>query len=151
MAGKLTEEQIQELKEAFQLFDRDGDGLITSKELGTVMKSLGQNPSEQELHDMIHEVDANGNGMIDFPEFLEMMSNKMSKEGQEEELREAFKVFDQDGSGYISAAELKNVMRQIGEKLTNEEIDDMMREADLDGDGQISFQEFLQMMKSREQ
>ena len=60
--------------------------------------------------------------MIDFPEFLEMMSSKMSKESQEEELREAFKVFDQDGNGSISAAELKNVMRQLGEKLTNEQI-----------------------------
>lgn len=66
----LTEEQIAEFKEAFSLFDKDGDGTITSKELGTVMRSLGQNPTEAELQDMINEVDADGNGDIDFPEFL---------------------------------------------------------------------------------
>ncbi|VDO06993.1 unnamed protein product, partial [Brugia timori] len=66
-----------EFKEAFSLFDKDGDGTITTKELGTVMRSLGQNPTEAELQDMINEVDADGNGTIDFPEFLTMMARKM--------------------------------------------------------------------------
>lgn len=77
MADHLTEEQIAEFKEAFSLFDKDGDGTITTKELGTVMRSLGQNPTEAELADMINEVDADGNGTIDFPEFLTMMARKM--------------------------------------------------------------------------
>merc|ERR1712156_1335923 len=77
MADQLTEEQIAEFKEAFSLFDKDGDGTITTKELGTVMRSLGQNPTEAELQDMINEVDADGNGTIDFPEFLTMMARKM--------------------------------------------------------------------------
>ena len=67
-ADQLTEEQIAEFKEAFSLFDKDGDGTITTKELGTVMRSLGQNPTEAELQDMVNEVDADGNGTIDFPE-----------------------------------------------------------------------------------
>lgn len=62
--GDLTPEQIAEFKEAFSLFDKDGDGTITTKELGTVMRSLGQNPTEAELQDMIQEVDANGNGQV---------------------------------------------------------------------------------------
>merc|ERR1711987_27790 len=77
MADQLTEEQIAEFKEAFSLFDKDGDGNITSKELGTVMRSLSQNPTEAELRDMINEVDADGNGTIDFQEFLTMMARKM--------------------------------------------------------------------------
>uniref|UniRef100_A0A672ILR3 EF-hand domain-containing protein n=1 Tax=Salarias fasciatus TaxID=181472 RepID=A0A672ILR3_SALFA len=90
-ADQLTEEQIAEFKEAFSLFDKDGDGTITTKELGTVMRSLGQNPTEAELQDMINEVDADGNGTIDFPEFLTMMARKMKDTDSEEEIREAFR------------------------------------------------------------
>ena len=102
MVEQLSEDQIAEFKEAFSLFDRDGDGKITSKELGTVMRSLGQNPTEAELHDMINEVDSDGNGTIDFPEFLTMMARKMQDTDTEEEIREAFKVFDKVISNTIS-------------------------------------------------
>ncbi|KAG1874981.1 calmodulin [Suillus subluteus] len=142
-------EQISEFKEAFSLFDKDGDGTITTKELGTVMRSLGQNPTEAELQDMINEVDADGNGTIDFPEFLTMMARKMRDTDSEEEIKEAFKVFDKDGNGYINAAELRHVMTNLGEKLTDAEVDEMIREADVDGDGQINYDEFVKMMLSK--
>ncbi|KAK6341192.1 hypothetical protein TWF696_008279 [Orbilia brochopaga] len=149
MADSLTEEQVSEFKEAFSLFDKDGDGQITTKELGTVMRSLGQNPSESELQDMINEVDADNNGTIDFPEFLTMMARKMKDTDSEEEIREAFKVFDRDNNGYISAAELRHVMTSIGEKLTDQEVDEMIREADQDGDGRIDYNEFVQLMMQK--
>jgi len=163
MADQLTEEQIAEFKEAFSLFDKDGDGTITTKELGTVMRSLGQNPTEAELQDMINEVDADGNGTIDFPEFLTMMARKIKDTDSEEEIREAcpvlscpvracpvlFRVFDKDGNGFISAAELRHVMTNLGEKLTDEEVDEMIREADIDGDGQVNYEEFVTMMTSK--
>merc|ERR1719240_2261958 len=98
MADQLTEEQIAEFKEAFSLFDKDGDGTITTKELGTVIRSLGQTPTEAELQDMINEVDADGNGTIDFPEFLSLMARNMKNTDSEEELIEVFKVFDRDGN-----------------------------------------------------
>merc|ERR1711920_505886 len=145
MADQLTEEQIAEFKEAFSLFDKDGDGTITTKELGTVIRSLGQNPTEAELQDMINEVDADDNGTIDFPEFLNLMARKMKDTDSEEE----FKVFDKDGNGFISAAELRHVMTNLGEKLTDEEADEMIREADVDGDGQINYEEFVKMMMAK--
>src|SRR6185503_7272259 len=92
MADNLTEEQIAEFKEAFSLFDKDGDGSITTKELGTVMRSLGQTPTEAGLQEMIKEVDANGDGTIDFPEFLNLMAKKMQDTDTEDDLKEAFKV-----------------------------------------------------------
>ena len=112
MVDHLSEEHIAEFKEAFSLFDKDGDGTNTTKELGTVMRSLGlihfvysllllsiniayktgQNPTEAELLNMINEVDADGNGTIDFPEFLNMMSRKMKETDSEEKIMEAFKV-----------------------------------------------------------
>ncbi|KAL4237939.1 hypothetical protein ACF0H5_002649 [Mactra antiquata] len=146
LGDSLTEEQIGEFKEAFSLFDKDGDGRVTSKELGTVMRSLGQNPTESELLDMVNEVDTDGNGNIDFPEFLTMMAKKMKETDSELEIREAFKVFDKDGNGFISSTELRYVMTNLGEKLTDEEVEDMIREADADGDGQVNYGEFLQIM-----
>ncbi|KAL0713701.1 hypothetical protein Bca4012_020679 [Brassica carinata] len=120
-------------------------GCITTKELGTVMRSLGQNQTEAELQDMINEVDADGNGTIDFPEFLNLMARKMKDTDSEEELKEAFRVFDKDQSGFISAAELRHVMTNLGEKLTDEEVDEMIREADVNGDGQINYDEFVKL------
>merc|ERR1712048_597374 len=102
-------------------------GTISSKDLGTVMRSLGQNPTACELQDMVNEVDADGNGTIDFPEFLSLQARKMKDTDTEEEIIDAFKVFDRDGSGLISAAELRHVMTNLGEKLTDEEIDEMIR------------------------
>jgi len=85
-------------------------------------------------------------GTIDFPEFLSLMARKMKDTDSEEELVEAFKVFDRDGSGFISAAELRHVMTNLGEKLTDEEVDEMVREAGADGDGKVDYEEFIKMM-----
>lgn len=112
------------------------------------MRSLGQNPSEGELTDMINEVDVDNDGIIDFADFLTMMARKMKDTDSEEEIREAFKVFDRDGNGFISAAELRHVMTSIGEKLTDEEVDEMIREADADGDGHINYNEFVDLLVS---
>ncbi|XP_010274270.1 PREDICTED: calmodulin-like protein 11 isoform X2 [Nelumbo nucifera] len=146
MADVLTEEQIAEFQEAFCLFDKDGDGCITIEELATVIRSLDQNPTEEELQEMISEVDVDGNGTIEFGEFLGLMARKMKETDAEEELKEAFKVFDKDQNGYISANELRHVMVNLGEKLTDEEVEQMIKEADLDGDGQVNYDEFVRMM-----
>ena len=69
-----------------------------------------------------------------------MMARKMKDTDSEEEIKEAFRVFDKDGNGFISAAELRHVMTNLGEKLTDEEVDEMIREADVDGDGQVNYE-----------
>jgi len=145
-ADSLTEEQLPEYKEAFSLLDKDGDGTITTKEVGTLMRSLGQNPTESELQDMINEVDPDKNGTVDYPEFLTMITRRLKDTDSEEECKNAFKDFDKNGNNYISAAELKHTMTDMGEKLTDEEVDEMIREANIDGDGQLNYKEFGKMM-----
>lgn len=130
------------------LFDKDSDGMITAAELGVVMRSLGQRPTEMELRNMVHIVDQDGNGTIEFDEFLYMMSKKMKDTDSEEELKEAFSVFDKNGDGFISANELRHVMTNLGEKLTDEEVEDMIKEADLDGDGLVNYEEFVTILTS---
>ena len=147
MADNLSEDEIAEFQEAFSLFDKEGDGTITTEELGPVMRSLGQNPTNAELMDMINEVDADGNGIIDFPAFLTMMARKMKETDSDEEIREVFKVFDKDGNGFISASELRHVMSNLGEDLI-EEVDEMIREAGLDSSSQVNYEEFVAMMTS---
>ncbi|VAI15838.1 unnamed protein product [Triticum turgidum subsp. durum] len=130
---ELSQEQIQEFREAFKLFDKDGDGTITTKELGTVMRSLGQHPTEDELKD-----------------FLGLVARQMRGDAEaEEELHEAFRVFDKDNNGFISLDELRTVMKNLGEKLSEDELNEMLQEADADGDGQINYKEFAKVMMAK--
>ncbi|EZG72286.1 calmodulin [Gregarina niphandrodes] len=149
MSESLTEDQIAEFREAFTLFDTDGDGNISTKELGTVMRSVGQNPTEADLQEMVAEVDENRTGVIRFKDFLNLMVRKMRETDTEEELIEAFQVFDREGNGLITAQELRHVLTQLGEKLSPEEADLMISEADVDGDGQINYEEFVKMMMAK--
>ncbi|NXF13421.1 CALMS protein, partial [Smithornis capensis] len=149
MAERLSEEKIAEFREAFSLFDRDGDGRVSSRELGTVMRSLGQNPTEAELQVTVAQLDTDGSGTVDFAEFLALMARRPRDTDGEEELQEAFRVFDKDGNGYVSAAELRHVMANLGEKLTDEEVEEMIREADANRDGQVNYEEFVRVMTEK--
>ena len=146
MADQLTEGQIAEFRKAFSLFDKDGDGKITTKELGTMLRSLGQTRRKVSHECMINEFDDDGNGTIEFSEFLTMMEDKIKSTSSDYEVREAFRVFDKDGNGFISAAELRHVMTNLGQRLSDEEVDEMIRRADTDGDGQVNYEEFVDMM-----
>lgn len=145
MSNNLTEEQIQEFKEAFTLFDKDNNGTISKQELSTVMRSLGLSPSEQEVTDLMNEIDVNGNKSIEFSEFLTLMSRQLKQNDSEMELLEAFKVFDKNGDGYISSAELKHVLTSIGEKLSDAEVDEILKEV-ADGQGQINIEQFAEIL-----
>ncbi|KAL4223343.1 Calmodulin [Mactra antiquata] len=143
---RLTEEQIREYAEAFSLFDKDGDNTITTAELLTVMRSLGHNPSNDDVKDMIKEVDINGNGKIEFPEFLALMERNLNAFESEDLLREVFNVIDTHGEGYITLQGLRQAVHDLGLDLTDEEIRDMMEEADHSGDGRVTFSNFVNVM-----
>jgi len=146
MTSSLDDLLNAEFKEAFDEFDKDRSGNISTKELLGVMRSMGQNPTEDELLALVMEVDINGDGTIDFQEFLGMMKQKANEADQESDLKEAFMIFDRDKNGYIDMKELKQVATMLGNCLTKEEVDEFMREADVDGNGKLDYDEFVKIM-----
>lgn len=149
MSSYYREKQFMEFKKAFSLFDKDGDGKITVLELGRVMDSLGQSLGVAEVQEMINEFDDDGNGVIDFSEFLRFMERKMNDVDIEEAIHEAFKVFDEEGAGQISNVKLRHVLTTFGETLSDQEVEEMLREADVDGNGKIKYEEFTRLLISK--
>merc|ERR1712151_256831 len=115
----LSEEQKNEIKEAFELFDADGSGQIDVEELKIATRALGFEPKPGEIEAMIASVDDDGSGQIGFDEFLQMMTNKILNRDPEEELLKAFKLIDDDETGFISLSNLRRVAQMLGERLTD--------------------------------
>merc|ERR1712086_702925 len=131
----LTDDQIQEIREAFDLFDTDGSGTIDAK--------------KDEIRHMINDIDKDGSGTIDFNEFLNMMTARMGDRDSREEIVKVFRLFDDDETGKISFKNLKRVAQELGENMTDEELQEMIDEADRDGDGEVNEEEFFRIMKRR--
>ncbi|CAL5354767.1 unnamed protein product [Camellia sinensis] len=136
----------EELKQVFNKFDVNGDGKISSSELGSILSSLGYSATDDELQTMIREVDSDGDGVIDLDEFIELNTKDIDSNEVLENLKEAFSVFDIDKNGSISADELQNVLSSIGEDCSIAECKKMIAGVDCDGDGMINFEEFKVMM-----
>ena len=149
MVDELTEEQKQEFKDVFSLFDKDGDGTVSTKELGVVMRALSQNPTDAEIAEMIKEVDTDGNQEVDFDEFCGLMIKKMSENEPEEELVEVFKIFDKDCDDKIDAQDLRIIFQELGEDVTEEDCMIMIDEHDHDGDEALDFDEFVNLMMAK--
>jgi len=145
----LSEQKLDEYKEIFSFFDRDGGGTITTVELGQVMRTFGWTPTEGELQELINEIDQDGNGCISFNEFVWLMTREIHDTDIEEEIREAFRVFDREGHGFITTTDLTTVLQTLGEKLTTEETEELINEADIDGDGNVNYEEFVTMLFKR--
>lgn len=124
-----------ELRAAFAACDDSGTGTISADELGAVMYALGQRPSASELEHIVREAGGDEGDRIGFADFVTFLSTTLM-----------FRVFDRDGDGFITATELSDGMTTLGEAMTDEQVDDMIREADADGDGQIDYREFLRVM-----
>lgn len=136
-------EQIEELYECFNLFDEDDSGSIGVTELGRIFEGLGKRLSIDQLRFLIAEVDQDGSGEIEFPEFVHLMVRKMQNADSEAELKQVFMLFDRDRSGAISASELKHVMNNLGEHVSDEQVQEMITLADPGGDGELDVDDFV--------
>ena len=122
MKVDLTEEQKADVKEAFSLFDTQASGVIDSKDLKVAMRALGFEPRKEEIKKMVAEVDKDGTGKLTLDNFMVLMANKMSEKDTKEEILKAFKLFDDDETGNITFANLRRVAKELGENLTDEEL-----------------------------
>lgn len=148
MADLLQSDQLQQMKDIFVRFDMDKDGSLTQLELAALLRSLGLKPTGDQLNLLLSNMDANGNGLIEFDELVDAILPDMNEEIliNQQQLMEVFRSFDRDGSGFITAAELAGQMAKMGHPLTYKELTEMMREADTNGDGVISFNEFTHIL-----
>jgi calmodulin len=125
---------------AFKAYDKEGKGEIPSSLLGTVMKNLGHNLKPDQLQEAIEAVDADGSGWIDFDEFLALMARKTKEAEDEQEFREAFRVFDKGNKGQIETGDLKVIFKALDPDMSDEEIEAIITEVDEDGSGTLDFE-----------
>ena len=145
---QLTKEKISESQRIFSNFDRSGGGTIHRNDFCTIMKSLGQNPTEAEFQGILNEMDTDSSSPIGFPKFLTLVARRMKDtESSQKVMTEVFRVFDEDGDGLISAAELHHVINNLGVMLTHEEADEMICLADIDSDGQVNYESKCPIVK----
>ena len=150
----INDKNIGELKQVFSRYDKNGDGTIATSDLDIVLqdanavfKDMIFEINANVINDLIDDIDPDGYGTIDFSEFLSLIVRKFRSKDPEEDLLEVFKVYDRDGDGSISAAELMEVMNKMGEEVTLEEVQDMIAEMDTSGEGTVSYVDFLRIMK----
>ncbi|KAK8507806.1 hypothetical protein V6N11_045979 [Hibiscus sabdariffa] len=150
MAGFLG--SVEEMREVFNKFDRNGDGKISRDELKSVLDALGSAPSSDEVDRIMSAMDKDGNGYVDLDEFIAFQGTnvKGGDDGQcqcgNKELRDAFDMYDLDKNGLISANELHAVLKRLGEKCSLSDCRRMISQVDKDGDGYVNFEEFKKMM-----
>ena len=140
-----------EVEQVFRRYDANGDGKISAEELASVLRALGAPPGPGEVRRMMDEMDTDRDGFVDLAEFVAFHCGAQPAEGQDDgaaeaELREAFRMYDADRNGLISARELHRVLRQLGDKCSVADCSRMIRSVDADGDGSVNFDEFKKMM-----
>ena len=145
----IPEDKIAEYKEAFDMFDKDGSGTIDVGEIVKIMKNFGYPIKKSEAQRMISEIDDNGDGELDFEEFVTLMEKQTNYVDQTEEelVLTAFKSFDKDHDGKITNHEFKYLLTQMGDKFSDEELNLLFQESDLDINGTLDYQDFINFWK----
>ena len=142
----LSFDEIEEIKEAFDIFDPEGNGSIQVQDLLSAMKTLGFDTKNPAIYQMIADFDENGNGTIEFEEFLDMMTARISDRNTKDDLKRVFNLFDDTRCGEIKVEHLKRVARELGEEISEEELKEIVQRADLDGDSKLTFEDFYNVM-----
>jgi len=136
-----------ELQEAFTM-NCSADNTIPSSKLGVVIRSIGRAPTEAQLTSICRELESKGVRALNVQQVEAIINKYEFAPETPDALREAFRIFDKEGNGLISASEIRHILCNLGEKLTDEEVDEMIREADLTGDGQINCEEFVRILEN---
>ncbi|KAF2360899.1 EF-hand domain [Trinorchestia longiramus] len=143
MSHRLSAQEVESAKECFAIYSKQHK--LPRDNLGKALRSLGANPSNQDLQKLVTKMRVPD--PLSLADFLSVLEQDFPPPDTEEEIREAFGVFDKSGEGTISASELKHVLMTMGEKLTQEEVELIIREADVDEEGQIRYEQFVSIMK----
>ena len=146
----IPEETIIKYKEAFDMFDKEGSGIISSNDLTKILKNYGYSISRKKVEEIVAENDESGIGELDFQEFVTIMENKtqLIDESDEVQVLKAFKSFDKDNDKKITMYEFRYILSQLGDKFTKEECDALFKECDLDNDGILDYQDFVYFWSS---
>jgi len=145
----ITEEEIMEIKHAFDLFDVDGNGALDLKEIQTAMASMGFDIKNQEAVQMIRDLDEDGSEKIEFDEFLDMMTATLKERETREYLKKIFDIIDYEKDGQISIKNLRKIANDLGEIYDESELREMIERADTDSDGFVTFEDFYAILTKK--
>ena len=147
---ELTPQQLEQFKKYFNMFDKEKKGFIHTSQVGQILRTMGQAFEERDLKQLIKEFDTDGSNQIEFEEFAALVARFILEDDDsgalEEELREAFRLYDKQGNGYINVSDLRDILRALDDNITEDELDEMIAEIDTDGSGTVDFDEFMEMM-----
>lgn len=145
----LNEDEIDEIKEAFDLFDADGSGAISVSELTGAMSSLGFDVKHAVVYNMVTDLDADGSGEIEFGEFLDVMTAKLDEKNSREEIGRVFNLFDKDRSGDLDVEEFQKICTEVGQEVSEADIRELFQRCDINGDGKVDMDDFYNVITKR--
>ena len=149
MFKNISKNKTKEYKKIFEMFDSNKDGFVNSEELSNIFKVLDINVSNEEIKEIIEENELEGNEQINFENFISIVNKREKDFDNEETIIKAFKVFDKEGNGLININELKSIFLNVGNNLSEAEINELLMEADSDMDGFINYEEFIRSLLSK--